>query len=96
MKVAVIKAIQVVTIFSLFLVVLLLTVTTSATSSYSVYFGYNSSRLVPIYSVKTDEKKVAISFEAAWGADKTSKIIEICKKENIDATFFLVGFWNYA
>ena len=93
MKITVIKAKHVVTIFSLFLVLLLLAVTTSATSSYSVYFGYNNSRLVPIYSVKTDEKKVAISFDAAWGADKTSKIVEICKKENIDATFFLVGFW---
>ena len=60
--------------------------------SAEVYFGM-APRLVPIYSVETDEKKVAISFDTAWGADKTLKIIEILKEYNVDATFFMVGFW---
>ena len=38
--------------------------------SASVFFG-TAPRLVPIYSVETEEKKVAISFDTAWGADKT-------------------------
>ena len=50
-------------------------------------------RKVPIYAVKTDEQKLAISFDAAWGSDKTEKIIEICEQFNVKATFFLVGFW---
>ncbi len=58
----------------------------------SVFFGDNL-RKVPIYSVKTDEKKVAISFDAAWGADKTAGIIDILKEHKAKATFFLVGFW---
>ncbi len=58
----------------------------------SVYFG-NSLRKVPIYCVDTEKKQVAISFDAAWGADKTEDIIKILQDYNADATFFLVGFW---
>ena len=58
----------------------------------SVFFGA-SLRKVPIYYVNTDENKVAISFDAAWGADKTEKIMEICKEYGVNATFFLTGFW---
>lgn len=57
-----------------------------------VWFG-NSSRLVPIYRVDTEEKQVAISFDAAWGADKTQQILDILKEYEVTATFFLVGFW---
>jgi len=53
----------------------------------------NTKRELPIYSVETDEKKIAISFDAAWGAEYTDEILEILKKRNIKATFFLVGFW---
>lgn len=58
----------------------------------SVFFG-NAPRLVPIYSVETEEKKVAISFDTAWGADKTQGIIDVLKEYNVNATFFMVGFW---
>ena len=34
-------------------------------------------RELPIYSVKTDEKKIAISFDAAWGAEDFPKIMEV-------------------
>lgn len=61
-------------------------------SSAQVYFGI-APRLVPIYSVDTEEKKVAITFDSAWGADKTMRIIEILQEYDVDATFFLVGFW---
>lgn len=58
----------------------------------SVYFGI-APRLVPIYSVETESKKVAISFDTAWGADKTEQILSILKEYNVNATFFMVGFW---
>ncbi|MBO7508343.1 MAG: polysaccharide deacetylase family protein [Clostridia bacterium] len=58
----------------------------------SVYFN-NAMRKVPVYYVCTNKKQVAISFDAAWGADKTEKIMEICDEFGIKATFFLVGMW---
>ncbi len=50
-------------------------------------------RLVPIYYVETNEKKVAFSFDASWGAERTEKILDILKENEIKTTFFLTGFW---
>ena len=52
-----------------------------------------SDRLLPIYCVKTEEKKIALTFDAAWGADDTDTLISILKKYNAPATFFVVGEW---
>lgn len=52
-----------------------------------------SGRIIPIYSVETPEKKVAVSFDAVWGADQTPKLLEIMAKNNVRTTFFLSGFW---
>lgn len=54
---------------------------------------YNNERMIPIYCVDTEEKKVAISFDAAWGSDKTEDLLKILKQYNIKTTFFLVAFW---
>ena len=62
------------------------------TCAAEVYFG-STLRKIPVYGVDTEEKVVAISFDAAWGADKTRGIIDIINKYEIKATFFLVGFW---
>ncbi|MGN1200977.1 MAG: polysaccharide deacetylase family protein [Candidatus Caccovivens sp.] len=74
------------------LVAVLLSLSFGGTTSAQVYFG-GSTRKVPIYNVDTGEKQVAISFDAAWGADKTQGILDICKEFEVSATFFLVGFW---
>lgn len=74
------------------IVAVLLSINFGGTSSAQVYFGY-PTRKVPVYCVDTNEKQVAISFDAAWGAEKTEKIMEIVKDFNSNATFFLVGFW---
>ena len=52
---------------------------------------------LPIYSVKTDEKKISISFDAAWGAEDFNQIMEILDKHNVKTTFFMTGEWveNY-
>ncbi|WP_243154857.1 polysaccharide deacetylase family protein [Clostridium thermarum] len=50
-------------------------------------------RKLPIYSVDTDEKKIAITFDASWREDNTEEIVKILDKYNIKATFFLVGTW---
>ena len=64
----------------------------SGANAAAVYFG-TSLRKIPIYRVDTQEKKIALTFDAAWGADKTEGIMEILKEYGADATFFLVGFW---
>ncbi|MGI6005754.1 MAG: polysaccharide deacetylase family protein [Christensenellales bacterium] len=50
-------------------------------------------RIIPIYRVNRDDKKIAISFDAAWGSEKTVGILDILDKYQIKTTFFLVGFW---
>ena len=52
-----------------------------------------NERLVPIYYVDTNEKKVAFSFDASWGAERTQKILDILAEHEIKTTFFLTGFW---
>jgi peptidoglycan/xylan/chitin deacetylase (PgdA/CDA1 family) len=52
---------------------------------------FNSERHLPIYSVETD--KVAITFDCAWGASDIPTILDILKKENVKASFFMVGQW---
>lgn len=53
----------------------------------------NNEREIPIYCVETNEKKIAISFDAAWGSEYTDEILDILNKNNVKATFFLVGNW---
>ena len=77
---------------SLSLIAIVLAVIVFVTGSGSIYFGY-CYKLVPIYSVETSEKKVALTFDAAWGSDKTLKIVDTLKNAGIKGTFFLVGFW---
>lgn len=52
-----------------------------------------NGRELPIYCVDTKEKKVALSFDAAWGNEDTRKILEILKKHNVHVTFFMTGGW---
>lgn len=48
---------------------------------------------LPIYSVERDDKKIAISFDAAYGDEFTLDILDTLDKYNVKSTFFLVGFW---
>lgn len=50
-------------------------------------------RELPIYCVDTTEKKVALSFDAAWGNEDTQKILDILAQYNIHVTFFMTGGW---
>ena len=70
----------------------LLMVKFDGTSLAQVYFN-DGFKLYPIYRVDTDEKNVAITFDAAWGADKTEQILEVLDEFDVKATFFLVGMW---
>lgn len=52
-----------------------------------------ANKKLPIYAVATEEQKVALTFDAAWGADKTRQIMDELEKFGVKGTFFLVGFW---
>ena len=79
--------------------ILVLMLMIALAGSYRYLSGYVSvsnnvnGRELPIYSVETDEKKVALSFDAAWGNEDTQQILEILKKHNIHVTFFMTGGW---
>jgi len=92
MKIVCTKVRPVLQVLSLSLIAIVMAMLVSITSTGSIYFGY-AYRLVPIYSVETSEKKVALTFDAAWGSDKTLSIVNTLKEANLKATFFLVGFW---
>lgn len=51
-------------------------------------------RELPIYSVARDDGKIAISFDAAWGGDKTLRILDILDEYGVKTTFFLVDTWT--
>ena len=69
----------------------LLAVVIGTTVSVSVFA--KQERLLPIYCVSTEEKKVELTFDAAWGADDTDTLIATLQKYNAPATFFVVGQW---
>ena len=51
------------------------------------------NRIIPIYSVETEEPKVAITFDATWGADQTEELLRILRDNQVRCTFFLCGLW---
>lgn len=55
----------------------------------SLFQSYES----PIARVDTTKKKVALTFDVAWGSENIEEILNILDKHNIKATFFLVGSW---
>ena len=48
---------------------------------------------LPIYSVETDRPVVALTFDSAWGTEDLYDILEILKKHNAPAVFFVTGDW---
>ena len=56
--------------------------------------AFSRQKKLPIYSVGTEEKKVAISFDCAWGTDYTETLLNIMEREKVVSTFFMVEFWT--
>lgn len=48
---------------------------------------------LPIYAVETAEKKVAVTFNAAWDDSGLDSILETLTAYDCRCTFFLVGTW---
>ena len=52
-----------------------------------------NEKLLPIYNVKTEEKKVALTMNCAWNANDIDSILKILEENNVKITFFMVGDW---
>ncbi len=77
---------------------LCLCVTSLFVSSYRTNVVNTSSKVgerhLPIYCVDIgSEKKIALSFDAAWGNEDTKDILKILKKHDVHVTFFMTGGW---
>jgi|SRR5699024_25506 len=79
-------------IIVLFTLVLSMTII-SINENFSVISAFSSTKELPIYSVDRDDKKIAISFDAAYGDEFTLDILDTLDKYKIKSTFFLVKFW---
>ncbi len=77
-------------IFALLLIALLIYIPSKVASATAAKV---SARELPIYSVKRDDKKVALSFDAAWGNEDTQVILDILSRHNVHVTFFMTGGW---
>ena len=80
-------------LFALVLAGVICSVALSRTGAYNVFFGY-AVRELPIYRVEREDKKIAISFDCAWGTDYTDKLLEIMAENQVQCTFFTVEFWT--
>lgn len=73
-------------------VIVLFGLTLGASKAVTVSSTVNGREL-PIYSVETPDKKVALSFDAAWGNEDTQIILDTLAKYNVHVTFFMTGGW---
>ena len=53
----------------------------------------STTKLLPIYNVETDEKKVAFTMNCAWNDSDIDSILETLEKNQVKITFFIVGEW---
>jgi polysaccharide deacetylase family sporulation protein PdaB len=74
-------------------VVFLLVITSFSTIMGIAIKSDNPIRRLPIYCVETNEKKIAITFDAAWSAEDTDEIIEILEEFDAKVTIFVLGTW---
>lgn len=67
--------------------------TISAVEEYEATVLAGFKKELPVYSVDRSDKRIALTIDAAWDADKTPFILETLAKYNVKATFFLCGVW---
>lgn len=72
---------------------LLATVFKQNTVQNTIETSASTEKLLPIYSVDTDENKVALTINCAWNADDIDLILETLANNQVKATFFIVGDW---
>lgn len=92
MKFVLVKKKTLFKVVSLFMVLAVAILGVTITGASAVYNG-QTVRKIPIYCVDTEEKVVALSFDASWGADKTMAILDVLKEHDVSANYFVIGSW---
>lgn len=54
---------------------------------------YSSRRMVPIYKVARNDKRISITIDGAWGSSKTEDILDLLSEHDIKTSFFFAGRW---
>ena len=72
---------------------IILAIVLLATSIGDAVQVFGNTNDLPIYSVGREHNFVALTFDTAWGDDKTNEILAILDQHDVPATFFAVGFW---
>lgn len=80
-------------IVTLFTIIVLFLTASAFNEEQVVETSTTSSKLLPIYSVDTNEPKVAITINCAWTAEDIDMILETLKNQEAKITFFMVGDW---
>lgn len=65
----------------------------TAVETYELQMLPLGARELPVYCVSRNDKKIALTIDAAWSTDKTEFILKELQKQGIKATFFLCGVW---
>lgn len=55
--------------------------------------GWAHNAKLPVYGVEVSDKRIALTFNAAWTADDIPQLLDILKEHEVSCTFFLVGEW---
>ncbi len=84
---------KILSVISIIILIVILCFSLSGMGAEQVFFGY-ANRELPIYRVKRDDKKIAISFDCAWGTDYTDELLKIMQENDVKCTFFMVEFWT--
>jgi len=66
---------------------------TAAVAGALIFRAAGKERSLPIYSVETDEKAVAVTFDCAWGDEDIPRLLDILEDSGAKATFFVLGSW---
>ena len=93
MKIICFKAKRVLGGFGLLALALAVMVLMREVGAYAVN-AMTKARSLPIYSVAREEKKIAISFDCAWGTEHTDAILKAHDQNDVRCTFFMVEFWT--
>lgn len=82
--------VSIVTVILLFCVASSLNYTNS---SNVIQTASTTQKLLPIYNVQTEEKKIAFTMNCAWNADDIDSILKTLQDNQVKITFFMVGDW---